>query len=47
MMDNSQDRNRALNYCQQALKLPQELGIPLMKDGEELLVKIQVTLEGN
>jgi hypothetical protein len=39
--------DHALNYCQQALKFSQELGIPLMKDGEELLVKIQATLEGN
>jgi len=36
--------DRALNYCQQALKFSQELGIPLMKDGEELLAKIQENL---
>ena len=47
MIDNSQNRDRALNYCQQALKFSQELGIPLRKDGEELLAKIQATLEGN
>ena len=36
--------DHALNYCQQALKFSQELGIPLMKDGEELLAKIQENL---
>jgi tetratricopeptide (TPR) repeat protein len=31
----------ALNHCQTALTLSQELGIPLVKDCEELLAKIQ------
>ncbi|CCH98960.1 MAG: hypothetical protein PX481_27075 [Microcystis sp. M53603_WE2] len=35
----------ALNYCQQALELCQELGITLVKECEELLGQIQVTLE--
>ncbi|GBF54898.1 tetratricopeptide protein [Microcystis sp. 0824] len=35
----------ALSHCQEALKLSQELGIPLVKDCEELLGQIQVTLE--
>ncbi|MFN7214111.1 MULTISPECIES: hypothetical protein [Microcystis] len=34
----------ALNYCQQALELCQELGIPLVKDCEELLGQIQGNL---
>jgi len=37
----------ALSHCQQALELCQELGIPLVKDCEELLGQIQVTLEGD
>jgi tetratricopeptide (TPR) repeat protein len=37
----------ALSHCQQALELCQELGIPLVKDCEELLGQIQVTLENN
>ena len=35
----------ALNRCQEALELSQELGIPLVKDCEELLAEIQDTLE--
>jgi tetratricopeptide (TPR) repeat protein len=31
----------ALSHCQSALALSQELGIPLVKDCEELLAKIQ------
>ena len=31
----------ALSHCQAALTLSQELGIPLVKDCEELLAKIQ------
>ena len=31
----------ALTHCQAALSLSQELGIPLVKDCEELLAKIQ------
>ncbi|MFN7762096.1 MAG: tetratricopeptide repeat protein [Pseudanabaena sp.] len=31
----------ALTHCQAALTLSQELGIPLVKDCEELLAKIQ------
>ncbi|MBD2620699.1 ATP-binding protein [Microcystis flos-aquae FACHB-1344] len=34
----------ALSYCQQALELSQELGIPLVKDCEELLGQIQGNL---
>ena len=45
MMDNSQNRDRALNYCQQALKFSQKLGISLRKDGEKLLAEIQATLD--
>ncbi|WP_419548147.1 tetratricopeptide repeat protein [Microcystis sp.] len=37
----------ALSHCQEALELCQELGIPLVKDCEELLGQIQVTLEGD
>ena len=37
----------ALSHCQQALELCQELGIPLVKDCEELLGEIQATLENN
>ena len=37
----------ALSYCQQALKLCQELGIPLVKDCEKLLGQIQATLDNN
>nr|WP_187602910.1 tetratricopeptide repeat protein [Microcystis aeruginosa] len=37
----------ALSHCQEALKLSQELGIPLVKDCEELLGEIQATLENN
>ena len=37
----------ALSYCQQALELCQELGIPLVKEWEELLGQIQATLEGD
>ncbi len=37
----------ALSYCQEALELCQELGIPLVKDCEELLGQIQATLENN
>ncbi len=37
----------ALSHCQQAIELCQELGIPLVKDCEELLGQIQVTLEGD
>ncbi|MCZ8190366.1 MAG: hypothetical protein O9326_11675 [Microcystis sp. LE19-338.1B] len=36
--------DRALNYCQEALELYQELGIPLVKDCEELLGQIQENL---
>ncbi len=35
----------ALTHCQAALTLSQELGIPLVKDCEELLTKIQEDLE--
>ena len=35
----------ALSHCQTALTLSQELGIPLVKDCEELLAKIQDDLE--
>jgi tetratricopeptide (TPR) repeat protein len=35
----------ALTHCQAALTLSQELGIPLVKDCEELLAKIQEDLE--
>ncbi|MFN5856502.1 MAG: tetratricopeptide repeat protein, partial [Pseudanabaenaceae cyanobacterium] len=35
----------ALSHCQAALTLSQELGIPLVKDCEELLAKIQEDLE--
>ncbi|MCZ8222444.1 MAG: hypothetical protein O9324_00400 [Microcystis sp. LE19-84.1B] len=45
MMDNSQDCDRALNYCQEALELCQELWIPLVKNCEELLGQIQATLQ--
>ncbi len=34
----------ALTHCQAALTLSQELGIPLVKDCEELLAKIQEDL---
>ncbi|MFM7877285.1 MAG: hypothetical protein ACKO8M_12510 [Microcystis panniformis] len=44
-MDNSQNRDHALNYCQEALELCQELGIPLVKKCEELLGQIQATLQ--
>lgn len=37
----------ALSHCQEALELCQELGIPLVKDCEELLGEIQATLENN
>ncbi|AFY61128.1 tetratricopeptide repeat protein [Synechococcus sp. PCC 6312] len=37
----------ALSHCQAALTLSQELGIPLVKDCEELLAKIQATLAEN
>jgi len=37
----------ALSHCQEALELCQELGIPLVKDCEELLRQIQATLENN
>jgi hypothetical protein len=37
--------DRAFNYCQQSLELCQELGIPLVKNCEELLGQIQATLE--
>jgi len=37
----------ALTHCQNALTLSQELGIPLVKDCEELLAKIQATLAEN
>lgn len=37
----------ALSHCQQALELCQELGIPLVKNCEELLGQIQATLENN
>ena len=37
----------ALTHCQSALSLSQELGIPLVKDCEELLAKIQATLAEN
>ncbi|MFM8295146.1 MAG: hypothetical protein ACKN9E_11440 [Microcystaceae cyanobacterium] len=40
-------RDRALTHCQNALTLSQELGIPLAKDCEELLAKIQENLEDN
>ncbi len=36
---------RALSHCQSALTLSQELGIPLVKDCEELLAKIQDDLD--
>jgi tetratricopeptide (TPR) repeat protein len=35
----------ALTHCQAAIALSQELGIPLVKDCEELLVKIQENLD--
>ena len=35
----------ALSHCQNAIALSQELGIPLVKDCEELLAKIQEDLE--
>ncbi|MFN7298289.1 MAG: tetratricopeptide repeat protein [Pseudanabaena sp.] len=35
----------ALSYCQKALELCRELGIPLVKDCEELLGQIQATLQ--
>ncbi|WP_201321459.1 tetratricopeptide repeat protein [Pseudanabaena sp. lw0831] len=35
----------ALTHCQAALSVSQELGIPLVKDCEELLAKIQDDLE--
>ncbi|MEB3249887.1 MAG: hypothetical protein VKK07_11135 [Merismopediaceae bacterium] len=34
----------ALSHCQEALKLCQELGIPLVKECEELLGQIQGNL---
>ena len=37
----------ALSHCQNALTLSQELGIPLVKDCEELLAKTQATLADN
>jgi tetratricopeptide (TPR) repeat protein len=37
----------ALSHCQNALTLSQELGIPLVKDCEELLAKIQENLGKN
>lgn len=37
----------ALRHCQAALSLSQELGIPLVKDCEELLAKIQENLGEN
>jgi tetratricopeptide (TPR) repeat protein len=37
----------ALSHCQNALSLSQELGIPLVKDCEELLAKIQENLGEN
>ena len=37
----------ALSHCQAAIALSQELGIPLVKDCEELLAKIQATLAEN
>ncbi|UXE59929.1 MAG: tetratricopeptide repeat protein [Woronichinia naegeliana WA131] len=37
----------ALSHCQNALTLSQELGIPLVKDCEELLAKIQENLGEN
>jgi tetratricopeptide (TPR) repeat protein len=37
----------ALSHCQNALSLSQELGIPLVKDCEELLAKIQENLGKN
>jgi tetratricopeptide (TPR) repeat protein len=37
----------ALSHCQAALNLSQKLGIPLVKDCEELLAKIQATLAEN
>jgi tetratricopeptide (TPR) repeat protein len=37
----------ALSHCQAALSLSQELGIPLVKDCEELLAKIQENLGDN
>jgi tetratricopeptide (TPR) repeat protein len=37
----------ALRHCQNALSLSQELGIPLVKDCEELLAKIQENLGKN
>jgi hypothetical protein len=40
-------RALALSHCQNALSLSQELGIPLVKDCEELLAKIQATLAEN
>jgi tetratricopeptide (TPR) repeat protein len=39
--------NLALTHCQNALTLSQELGIPLVKDCEELLAKIQENLGKN
>ncbi|TRU20728.1 MAG: hypothetical protein EWV80_17340 [Microcystis aeruginosa Ma_QC_B_20070730_S2] len=37
----------ALRHCQQALKLCQELGIPLVKECEELLGQIQGDVADN
>ncbi|MFM7579203.1 MAG: hypothetical protein ACKO5Q_20000 [Microcystaceae cyanobacterium] len=41
--ETSYKSDRALTHCQAALS--QELGIPLVKDCEELLAKIQATLK--
>jgi len=37
----------ALSHCQNTIALSQELGIPLVKDCEELLTKIQENLGDN
>ncbi len=41
----TQDFDLALSHCQAALTLSQQLGIPLVKECEELLAKIQESLE--
>ncbi len=40
----TQDFDLARHHCQEALTLSQQLGIPLAKDCEELLAKIQKNL---
>lgn len=45
--ETSYKSDRALTHCQAALTLSQEIGIPLVKDCEELLAKIQENLGEN